>query len=151
MARNQHTFDDQTLDSQTLDNEGRPDVAGQSVGSLVSDLTIDLSKLMRQEVELAKTEIRQEATKAGKAVGMFGGAGFAGAMVALFASMALMWAIGEVLPLGWAALIVTVLWAAIGAVLFLRGRQTLRQVRPVPEKTVQTVKEDIQWAKHPTS
>lgn len=125
----------------------RPDVEGRSVGSLVSELTTDLSTLMRQELELAKVELRQEASKTGKAAGMLGGAGVAGWMVALFASMALMWALGEVIPLGWAALIVALLWAAVGAVLFIRGRQQLREVRPVPEQTVQTLKEDVQWAK----
>lgn len=126
---------------------GRPDVEGRSVGSLVSELTTDLSTLMRQELELAKVELRQEASKTGKAAGMLGGAGVAGWMVALFASMALMWALSEVIPLGWAALIVALLWAAVGAVLFIRGRQQLREVRPVPEQTVQTLKEDVQWAK----
>jgi len=126
---------------------GRPDVEGRSVGSLVSELTTDLSTLMRQELELAKVELRQEAGKTGKAAGMLGGAGVAGWMVALFASMALMWALGELIPLGWAALIVALLWAAVGAILFVRGRQQLREVRPVPEQTVQTLKEDVQWAK----
>jgi len=127
--------------------EARPDVESQSVGSLVSELTTDLSTLMRQEVELAKVELRQEATKAGKAVGMLGGAGFAGWMVAVFASLALMFALDALMPIGWAALIVAILWAIVGAVLFMRGRQQLRAVQPVPAQTVETLKEDVQWAK----
>jgi hypothetical protein len=79
---------------------------------------------------------------------MFGGAGFAGWMVGLFASLALMWALGALMPLGWAALIVAVLWAVAGAVLFVQGRQKMRDVRPVPEQTMQTLKEDVQWAKN---
>ncbi|MEP6695903.1 MAG: phage holin family protein [Pseudonocardiales bacterium] len=132
---------------QDAGNGGRPDVDDKSVGALVSELTSDLSTLMRQELELAKAELRTEAVKTGKAAGMLGGAGFAGWMVALFASAALMYALGAVMPLGWAALIVAVLWAIVGAVLFARGRQQLRQVRPVPDQTVQTLKEDVQWAK----
>lgn len=128
-------------------NGEHPDVEDKSVGSLVSDLTGDLSRLMRQELELAKAELKAEATKAGKAAGMLGGAGFAGWMVALFASAALMYALGAVMPLGWAALIVAVLWAIVGLVLYARGRQQLRQIRPVPDQTVQTLKEDVQWAK----
>jgi len=98
-------------------------------------------------VELAKLELRQEATKAGKAAGMFGAAGFAGWMVAVFASLALMFALGAIMPLGWAALIVTILWAIVGAVLFLRGRKEMREVHPVPQQTVETLKEDVEWAK----
>lgn len=136
---------------QTFDDGARPDVEGQSVGSLVSGLTSDLSTLMRQELELAKVELRQEATKTGKAAGLFGGAGLAGWMVALFASMALMWTLGAAMPLGWAALIVTVLWAIAAAVMFTQARAKMRAVRPVPEQTVQTLKEDVQWAKNQKS
>jgi len=124
-----------------------PDVENQSVGSLVSELTSDLSTLMRQEVELAKVELKQEAAKAGKAAGMFGGAGFAGWMVAVFVSLALMFALDAFMPTGWAALIVAILWAIVGAVLFTRGRKQLSDVRPVPEQTVETLKEDVEWAK----
>lgn len=135
--------------SQTF-GDGRPDVENQSVGSLVSGLTSDLSTLMRQELELAKVELRQEATKTGKAAGLFGGAGLAGWMVALFSSLALMWGLGEVMPLGWAALIVAVLWAIVAAVMFVQGRAKMREVRPVPE-TVRSLKEDVQWAKNQKS
>ncbi len=130
------------------DSTDRPDVEGRSVGEIVSQITSGLSTLMRQELELAKAELRQEAAKTGKAAGMFGGAGLAGWMVALFASLALMWALGALMPLGWAALIVAVLWAIVGAVLFIQGRNKMRQVRPVPEQTVHTLKEDVQWAKN---
>ena len=139
------------MSQQTFGDSGRPDVENQSLGTLVSGLTSDLSKLMRQELELAKTELRQEAAKTGKAAGMLGGAGYAGWMVGLFLSMALMWGLGELMPLGWAALIVAVLWAIVAAVLFMQGRQKMRQVRPVPEQTVQTLKEDVQWAKNQKS
>lgn len=139
------------MSSTTSNSGGHPDVEGQSVGTLVAGVTSDLSTLMRQELELAKTELRQEVTKTGKAAGMFGGAGFAGWMVGLFVSMALMWALGAAMPLGWAALIVAVIWALVGAVLFMQGRQKMRAVHPVPEQTVQTLKEDVQWAKNQKS
>ncbi len=124
-----------------------PDVEGQSVGSLVADLTADLSTLMRQEVELAKVELKEEGVKAGKAVGMFGGAAFAGWMVGLFASLALMYTLHAFMPTGWAALIVAILWAIVGALLFTRGRKQLKDVRPVPAQIVETLKEDVEWAK----
>ena len=70
-----------------------------------------------------------------------GAAGFAGYMVLLFASIALWWGLSNVMDQGWAALIVTALWAVIGAVLFVVGRGRLKQVNPTPERTVETVKE----------
>jgi hypothetical protein len=80
-------------------------------------------------------------TKTGKAAGMLGGAGFAGYMVALFASIALWWGLANVMDEAWAALIVAVLWAVVGAVLALVGKKKLASVNPKPERTVQTLKE----------
>ncbi|WP_346127588.1 phage holin family protein [Lentzea roselyniae] len=126
------------------------DTSGESLGDLVSELTGDLSKLMRQELELAKAEIRQEAAKAGKATGMLAAAGFAGYLTTVLLSLALVFALGAVMPLGWAALIVAALWGVTGAVLYSSGRAKLRTVNPKPERTVETLKEDAEWAKHPT-
>ncbi|WP_231114447.1 phage holin family protein [Lentzea aerocolonigenes] len=126
------------------------DTSGESLGDLVSELTGDLSKLMRQELELAKAEIRQEAVKAGKATGMLAAAGFAGYLTTVLLSLALVFALGAVMPLGWAALIVAALWGIAGAVLYTSGRARLRTVNPTPERTVETLKEDAEWAKHPT-
>ncbi|MEV4333184.1 phage holin family protein [Streptomyces sp. NPDC049597] len=120
------------------------------MGELLTAVTSDLEQLFRQEVELAKAEVREEATKAGKAAGMYGGAGFAGSMVALFASLAAVFALANVMDAGWAALIVTGVWALVGAVLFVMGRARMRQVSPKPERTMETLKEDAQWARHPT-
>jgi predicted butyrate kinase (DUF1464 family) len=119
----------------------RPQVTDSSVGQLIGEVTSDLSKLMRQELELAKAEVKAEATKSGKAVGMLGGAGFAGYMVVLFLSVALWWALANVMDEAWAALIVAALWAVIGAVLAVTGRKKLSSVNPKPERTVQTLKE----------
>jgi nitrate/nitrite transporter NarK len=116
-------------------------VGGVPVSELIGNVTRDLSTLMRQELALAKAELKQEASKTGKAAGMLGGAGFAGYMVVLFLSIALWWALANAMDQGWAALIVAVLWAAIGAVLFTLGRARMRDVNPKPERTVQTLKE----------
>ncbi|MGV9273446.1 phage holin family protein [Streptomyces griseosporeus] len=123
----------------------------RSVGQLLSQVTSDLQTLFRQEVELAKAEVRQEATKAGKAAGMYGGAGFAGYMVLLFLSLAAVLGLANVMDGGWAALIVTAVWAVVAAVLYTRGRAQMRAVSPKPEQTVETMKENAQWARHPTS
>jgi MFS family permease len=122
----------------------------RSLGDLLSQVTSDLSQLMRQELDLAKAELRQEASKAGKAAGMFGGAGFAGYMVALFATVALMAALAAVMPWGWAALIVAAVWAIVALVLYSRGRKEMRRVQALP-RTKESLKEDAEWARHPTS
>jgi hypothetical protein len=121
--------------------DDRVDVSERSVGSLISEVTNDLSTLMRQELELAKAEMKEEATKTGKAAGLMGGAGLAGYMVALFVSIAAWWALSNGMDEAWAALIVAAVWAVIGAVLFVTGRKKLREVRPKPERTVDTLKE----------
>jgi Putative Actinobacterial Holin-X, holin superfamily III len=117
------------------------DITNTSVGELVGQVTQDLSLLMRQELDLAKAEVKQEVTKTGKAAGLLGGAGFAGYMVLLFGSIAAWWGLANVMDQGWAALIVTGVWAVVGALLFAVGRGRMKQVNPKPELTVETVKE----------
>jgi Putative Actinobacterial Holin-X, holin superfamily III len=125
----------------TLGSHRHADVGSAPVGELITDVSRDLSTLMRQELELAKAEVKTEVTKTGKAAGMLGGAGFAGYMVLLFLSIALWWGLANVIDQGWAALIVAAIWAAIGAVLYVTGRNSLRTVHPKPERTVDTVKQ----------
>src|SRR4051794_3705330 len=120
---------------------GRPDVEGTTVGQLLGEVSKDLSTLMRQELELAKAELKVEAKKAGQGAGMFGAAGFAGYMVLLFLSFALWWALENVMDAGLAALIVAVIWGVIGAVAFVTGRKKFREVNPKPERTVETLQQ----------
>jgi Putative Actinobacterial Holin-X, holin superfamily III len=117
------------------------DVGSASVGELIGEVAQDLSRLMRQELALAKAEVKEEAVKAGRAAGMLGAAGFAGYMVLVFASIAAWWGLAEVMASGWAALVVTAIWAVIGAVLFQIGRRRIREVNPKPERTAATVRE----------
>jgi hypothetical protein len=121
--------------------EGRPDVEGTSVGQLIGEVTRDLSALMRQELELAKVEMKAEAKKAGQGAGMFGAAGFAGYMTLLFLSIALWWALSHLVGHSWSALIVAVIWGVIGAVAFVMGRKKFREVNPKPERTVDTLQQ----------
>ena len=104
-----------------------------SLGELLGDVTRDLSTLMRQEVELAKAEVKQSTSRAGKGAGMLAGAGVGGHFVLLFLSLALMWALGAIMPLGWSALIVAVIWAIIAAVLASTGRKELKQIKGLPQ------------------
>jgi len=113
-------------------------IGDRSLGELISGVTQDLSTLMRQELELAKAEVQQSASRAGKGAGMLGGAGVAGYFVLLFLSVALWWAIGSATGLGWSALIVAAIWGVIGAILYVAGRNSLKSVRGIP-KTTETV------------
>ncbi|MFF1558485.1 phage holin family protein [Streptomyces sp. NPDC058279] len=122
-----------------------------SIGDLIAEIGTDLSQLVRDEIELAKAEIKQESTKAGKAVGMLGGAGYAGHLVLLLGSLTVVFALAHAMDIAWAALIVTALWAVAGAILYVNGRKQLRTVNLKPEQTVETVKEDVRWARHPIS
>jgi hypothetical protein len=110
-----------------------------SLGDLLSEVTSDLSTLMRQELELAKAELRESATRAGKGAGMLGGAGYAALMAVFFLSVALWWALGYLVGLGWSAVIVAVIWAVIALVLFLMGQKQLKSVKGAPQ-TVETIK-----------
>ena len=110
-----------------------------SVGELFSEVAEDLSTLMRQEVELAKAELRQSATRAGKGAGLLAGAGVSGHMVLLFASVAAWWGIGDATGHGWSALIVAAIWLMIAAILGLMGRREISAVPGIPQ-TTQTVK-----------
>lgn len=156
----QHFDGAQHLDDQPTTADGHPDVEGTSVGQLIGQVTTDLSTLMRQELELAKAELKAEATKAtdevktqaataGKGVGMLVGAAVAGLMVLVFLSCALWWALENVMDAGLAALIVGVLWIAVAAALAVLGRKALssidlsrlKQLNPKPEQTVETLQQ----------
>jgi len=114
--------------------------ADTSLGDLLSEVTRDVSVLMRQEVDLAKAEVRQSATRAGKGAGMLGGAGYAGHLTVLFLSFAAWWGLGQVINIAWAAVIVAVVWAIVAAVLFVMGRNELKSITGTPE-TVDSLKQ----------
>jgi len=120
---------------------GQPAVEGISVGQLIGEVTKDLSTLMRQELDLAKAEMKVEAKKAGQGAGMFGAAGLAGLMTVIFLSIALWWALSHLVGHSWSALIVAILWGIIGAVAFTMGKKKFQQVNPKPERTVETLQQ----------
>ncbi len=107
----------------------------RSIGEILSDVTTDLSTLMRQELELAKAELKQTATRAGTGAGLFGGAAVAAHMVLLFLSIALWWSLGMLIGHGWSGLIVAVIWAIIAAILAVTGRGQLASARGIPQTT----------------
>lgn len=111
-----------------------------SLGDLLGDVTRDMSTLMRQEVELAKVELKQSATRAGKGSGMLAGAGVAGHFVLLFLSLALWWALGTVIGLGWSGVVVALIWGIVAAVLASMGRKELKAIKGLPQ-TAETLQE----------
>lgn len=127
-----------------------PPPSERSLGEIFSDVTQDLTTLIKQEVDLAKTEMKQEVAKAGKGAGLLGGAGVAGHFLLLFLSLALMLGLGSIFDgdqywIG--ALIVAAIWGIVAAVLALTGKKALAEANPQLPKTQQTLKEDAQWAK----
>lgn len=130
-----------------VDLSTQPLQPDKSLGELFGDFTGDLSKLFRQEVALARTEVKEEATRAGKGAGLLVGGGLIAYLALMFASFALAWLLDEWMPVALAFLIVAVLHAVVAAVLVSRGRRDLKQVNPVPQQTVETLKEDVEWAK----
>jgi Putative Actinobacterial Holin-X, holin superfamily III len=126
------------------DDELRSD----STGELVKRLSEQTSTLIRQEFELAKAELTEKGKTAGVGAGMLGGAGIAG-LLALGAFTACVIALlGKAMDTWIAALIVTLVYGAVAAVLALTGKDRVKEgMPPAPEQTVETVKEDVQWAK----
>ncbi|KGN42045.1 phage holin family protein [Knoellia aerolata] len=119
-----------------------PDASLRSVGELLGDVTNDLSTLLRQEVALAKAELKETGDHAKAAGGLFAGAGVAGHLALIFLSLALWWALGDLLDsLGWSALVVGVLWALVAAVLAMQGRKRMQRATPVAPRTVDTAKD----------
>jgi len=130
------------------DLPGSDDLRDRSLGELLKQLSQETTRLVHQELELAKAELTQKGKQAGAGAGLFGGAGALGlaALGALAACFIL--ALNAIMPAWLAALIVAVVYGAIAAFLALRGRDKVKQATPlVPEQTIETVKEDVEWAK----
>jgi hypothetical protein len=124
------------------------DKSAESTAELVKDLSRDVSELVRQEIALARAEMMEKGRKAGRGAGMLSGAAVLG-LAAVGGSMAtLILVLDLVLPAWLAALIVTAAYAAVAAVLARRGKEEISEAGPpTPERTVDSVKEDVQWAK----
>ena len=130
----------------TPDPATEPKRPEASLGELFSEMTSELSTLFRNEIELAKTEARDELKQAGKATGMLGAAGLAGWMTVLLLSLALAWLLDQAMNTALAFAIVGVMWAIAAYLLQRAGRGAFAGVQGLP-KTRDTIKEDVEWAK----
>ena len=128
------------------------DLRERPIGELLKELANETTTLVRQELDLAKAEMREKAGKAGPGFGMWGAAGIT-ALLALGSLTAfVILTLDGAMPNWLAALIVGLVYTAIAGVLYVRGKHRVEEAgSPVPHKTIETVKEDVQWAKHPTT
>jgi uncharacterized membrane protein YqjE len=119
----------------------------RSLGELLSEMTSELSQLVRTEIELAKTEAKEEAARAARAGAMFGAGGVVALLAAILLSFAAAWGLATAIPDGFAFLIVGTAFGVAALVCFLMGRKRLEEFNPVPQETVDTLKEDVEWAR----
>jgi uncharacterized membrane protein YqjE len=124
------------------------DLHERPFGELLRQLSDETTRLVHQELELAKAELTQKGKQAGTGAGLFGAAGAIGFLALAALTACFLLALDAVMPAWLAALIVAVVYGAIAAVLAIQGRNKVKQATPpVPEQTIETVKEDVQWAK----
>jgi hypothetical protein len=123
------------------------DLRERPIGELLKQLSEETSTLVKQELALARAELEAQGKRAGMGAGMLGGAGVAG-LLTLGALTATLIALLDTAMATWvAALIATVIWAAVAGVLALQGRNKIKEATPPAPQTVETVKEDVRWAK----
>jgi Putative Actinobacterial Holin-X, holin superfamily III len=124
----------------------------QPIGELLKQLSAETTTLVRQELDLVKAEMREKGRKAGPGFGLIGAAGAVtllglGALTAFF-----ILGLDGFVPNWLAALIVAVVYGAVAALLYVRGKDKVEDAgSPVPRQTIETIREDVQWAKHPTT
>jgi uncharacterized membrane protein YqjE len=121
-----------------------------SLGELFSEMTSEIGTLFRQEVELARTETREEVSRASRAAAMLAVAGVAALLTVSFLSAALAWLLDDVMHVALAFAIVGVLWMIVAAVLASIGRKRIAEMKTLPE-TTRSIKEDVQWLKEQRS
>lgn len=110
----------------------------RSLGQVLGDVSSDLSTLISQELALAKAEVSQSATRAGRGIGMFAGAAIAGVLLLVFVSVSAWWGLGQFIGNQWSALIVALVWALIAAALAVSGKKELARIKGLPQ-TADTV------------
>jgi uncharacterized membrane protein YqjE len=126
---------------------GSTDLREESIGDLLKRLSQDTSTLVRQEMALARAELTEQGKRAGTGAGMLGGAGVAGLLTLGALTATVIGVLDTAMAFWLAALIVTLIWGAIAGVLALQGRNKLKEATPPAPQTVETVKEDVRWAK----
>jgi uncharacterized membrane protein YqjE len=132
-------------------NDQEPTSGGAPPGELVSQLGHQVGELVSKEMQLARSELREELAKGVKATASLSGAAVVGLVALVFLSSAAAWGLAEVMAPGWAFLVVGAVQVGVAGVLLLTGRRQVATIDPVPHQTVATLKEDAQWAKNQKS
>ncbi|MDX6207656.1 MAG: hypothetical protein QOE24_47 [Frankiales bacterium] len=124
----------------------------QSLGSLVNSAVADLRRLIQMEKELAVAEVAQTVKRLAPAIAGFAIAAVSGVLIVLMGSIALAFGVANLfdIGLGWGFLIVAGLWLLLAAVGGLVGLRAVKKIKP-PERTIRTVKDTADWARHPTN
>ena len=108
---------------------------GRSLGTVLADITANISTLLRQEVALAKAEVRQSGSQAGKGIGLLVGAAVAGLLLLVFVSVSAWWGLGQYIENQWSALVVAAVWAIVAVILGLAGKKELERIRGLQNTT----------------
>jgi uncharacterized membrane protein len=120
----------------------------RSAANILESIVQELGFIIRSEIELARTELSEKAAKAGKSAGMLGSAAVAGLLAAMAAVTTCIAVLAIVIPVWAGALVMTFLLGIFAFAAFSAGRKKLKAVKPVPERTARTLREDVEWAKH---
>ena len=132
----------------TDNNQSNGDLRDRPIGELLKQLSEETTTLVKQELDLAKAEVAQKGQQAGKGAGMFGGAGVLGFLALAALTAAFVMLLDRAVANWLAAVIVAAVYAAVAGALALQGRNKVKEATPpVPEQAVDSVKEDVQWAK----
>ena len=129
------------------EGNGQADLRERPIGELLKQLAEETTTLVRQEIDLAKAEVTEKGRQAGKGAGMLGGAGVTGLLALIALTAAAVLALNHAVTDWLAALIVAALWAAVAGALALAGKDRVQEATPPAPQTVDTIKEDVQWAK----
>ncbi len=124
-----------------------PVESGRSISDVLQDILANIQTIIRSEVRLAKTEVTEEATKAARAAGMMAGGVVTGLFAIWLLLLTILFALATVIPMWGAALVLLVVMAVVTASLITAGKKRFKTVRAKPEKTIGTMKENVEWVK----
>ncbi len=124
--------------------------SSRSIADVLQDILANVQTIIRSEVRLAKAEVTEEATKAGRAGGMIAGGAVAGVFTIWLLLVTVLFALGTIMPMWGAALILFAVMGAVTAILLTAGKKRFQTVHAKPEKTVETMKENVEWVKSQT-
>jgi uncharacterized membrane protein YqjE len=120
----------------------------RSIADVLEDIVANVQQIIRSEVRLAKTEVAEEAVKAGRATSMLAGGGIAALFTVWLLLLTIFLALAIVIPMWSSALLLFIVMAALSATLIMIGKKRFKAINPKPEKTIESVKENVEWLKN---